>query len=1380
MPDNNLDPEQLQAFNHGLQEISRILEIMGAIMGSTGPQFKDLTRRLNMLSASAGGSATGFDRHSNSLAANSAALDSNSATAKEQAKAAKAREKAWREEYEAQRRYGELFKGAGNSVLSFGNAALSAGTNLTRFSGTVDQFGRTLSSFASTFGTVGKVVGLAVEAYTFVTKKTLEYADNLLAAKDDLADFGAVGKLTSGQIFQFGKDAGYTSINMKDYAKAVKSLGTDIISLSGTVNGGVEEFAKLAKMTDEQRINYQAMGWALEDVTKGFADFIKLQNASGRVITEQQKRDGTLKKAMEEYIVNINELTSITGLQRDQAKDLMTQATSQWQFQLKMIELGEKRLKIEERLKDTSLTPPERKELEREKEAINKRENDSRNYVTEMSNVSAVHGAVAARLIATEGRAIDSQMALMSPSGFKTNQEIINGTYKAGAGQQRALEDLQSNYKMMGGSFGLAAAPANAALIGADQSRANRLLGARMGLKDMGMGEVQGVANTVAGAVAGTTPNKTADTNEKLRDEMIVASLEIQRKLDVALGKNATAIEALVEEMKKMAGVIRWATEHQTAIQYGLMGLGAAILGKFAWNVGTSVKNGVAAGWEASKNLIDKFGPGKKPLPSAAEKVVEGVAETALPVATKVAEGGAAAVKPGFLMTAEEKIAERAARQAADAAKLAGAESTTLGKMAGPMGKVSKVAGKLAVPLAVAGGVYQAATGYNEAADEERAGKITHAEGNVKKGGAIGEGAGTATGGIVGAVAGQALIPIPVVGALIGGIVGSWVGGKLGKEVGKVGGDLLTDKDKKDKESDKDVNMKLTGSFVEMTKVTLAFTKALKEASDSLGGLTNTKSGGTAGGGTAGGGGAGRGGGDATGSTSGNGQTAMEKAIAAGYTKEQAAGLVGNLQQESGMNPTARNEREGAQGIAQWRGERLEAFKKKYGKEVMYATLDEQMDFVLHELETTEKKAGNLLKNAKTAAEAAAIVDKFYERSAGTELAKRVANANAIAGKQAIDAANAAATNPSVAQAASASKTDEAKPPVAQAVAATKTDEATPPVATAVPAKEEPIITITPTAEFKETGAANANANTPGKSVAANAKKKKVAPERPSGDKGGSAGINLATPGASSEGNAGEAEANPEKTGFAAKVKSILSMIDLSPKEARLDGKGTPSPAYPIKVTVPKSDENESAAETARLARFKKRTGGFYGDDAVEKRAAAKKEREDKEASATAASREAARVAGMEQENAATAADNQKHGENRRALPQQVASAGDIDPKTLLPRTQKLAKGGIVSNTSSGSMVTLGDGPPGHKEAAIPLDPSSIVHKLIQPGSAETLNKATDTMPIPAPVASPMSDMSSGLTVEMVEMLSQKLDTMIDKLSSGNDTQDKILMYSRA
>jgi len=1301
MPENNLDPEQVRMFNESLYEVQRSLSMMGA---------------------SITGVRTNYNTHTSAVKADT---DSQRAHTKSLADA-----------YREQERWNNVASNTVRSIEAFASAALSAGTNITKFDGAVGMVGSTITDLAKSLGgKTGLILGLFTEAITAQQKRVMEYGQSLLDAKDELASFGAVGKLTSEQIFEFGKDAGYTSMNMKGYAKAVKSLGVDIIGLSASVNGGVAEFAKLTEMTDEQRLNYQAMGMSIGEVTQSNADFIKLQMMSGRVITEQMKRDGSLKKSMDEYLVTINELTSVTGLQRDQAKSLMEQATSQWQFQLKMIELGEKRLKIEERLKDSSLGSAERKELENQRDALKRREDQSVLAVTEARKWGPEQGAVAAKGIATEGVSLDTQMSLMIPSLNNVIQKTIEGTYTGGDMARAISQGIRDNIPTYGGTFGLVA----------NQDLTNRTLGInseslaeftrRQGLPDYGQGVRKEVRQDVTGAVAGTTPNRTGDPEEKLRLAGIELSLAAQRLSDMASAFEFKYVDKLIAEMKRQYEFLAAINKYLPAIALSLGVLATLALGAGA----VKGSKALVTGAKALGGALG-FGKAAKAAIPVAEKVAEGAAKAALPVATKVAEGGAAAVKPGFLMTAEEKIAERAARQAADAAKLAGAESTTLGKMAGPMGKVSKVAGKLAVPLAVAGGVYQAATGYNEAADEERAGKITHAEGNVKKGGAIGEGVGTAGGGwagaSMGAAIGTAIVPGigTAIGGLLGGLIGAYGGGKLGKEVGKVGGDLLTDKDK---ESDKDVNMKLTGSFVEMTKVTLAFTKALKEASDALGGMSTGGGGGT--GGTAGGGGGGRGGGDATGSTSSNGQKGMEKAMAAGYTKEQAAGLVGNLQQESGMNPTARNQLEGAQGIAQWRGERLEAFKKKYGKEVMYATLDEQMDFVLHELETTEKKAGNLLKNAKTAAEAAAIVDKFYERSAGTELAKRIANANAIAGKQAIDAANAAAT----------------KPPVA--AAGTKPEETKPPVATAVPAKEEPIITITPTAEFKETSAAN----TPGKSTVAKTKKKAVAPEHLSGDKGGSAGINLAVPGASSEGIAGEAEAKPAKTGFADKVKSILSMIDLSPKE-----KGTSK--YPIKHTVPKSGDGPSR--------------DFYGAEAIAARAAAKKERESNEAAAS--------VAEDNRKKEVQAEENRKFAEQRAAIKVAIAEGNgnkgpaktpaDIDPKTLLPRTQKLAKGGIVSNSSAGSMVTLGDGPAGHKEAAIPLDPSSIVHKLIQPGSAETLNKASDTMPIPAPVASPMSDMSSGLTVEMVEMLSQKLDTMIDKLSSGNDTQDKILMYSRA
>ena len=126
-----------------------------------------------------------------------------------------------------------------------------------------------------------------------------------------------------------------------------------------------------------------------------------------------------------------------------------------------------------------------------------------------------------------------------------------------------------------------------------------------------------------------------------------------------------------------------------------------------------------------------------------------------------------------------------------------------------------------------------------------------------------------------------------------------------------------------------------------------------------------------------------------------NAVKAMEFFVKQGWTKEQAAGIVGNLQQESGKNlsTSAHNKKEDARGIAQWRKERIDTFKKKYGKDILSATLQEQLEFIDWELKTTEKEAGDALKTARTAQEAAAIFDTKFERSAGTKVTRRASNA---------------------------------------------------------------------------------------------------------------------------------------------------------------------------------------------------------------------------------------------------------------------------------------------------------------------------------------------------------------------------------------------------
>jgi hypothetical protein len=134
-----------------------------------------------------------------------------------------------------------------------------------------------------------------------------------------------------------------------------------------------------------------------------------------------------------------------------------------------------------------------------------------------------------------------------------------------------------------------------------------------------------------------------------------------------------------------------------------------------------------------------------------------------------------------------------------------------------------------------------------------------------------------------------------------------------------------------------------------------------------------------------------------------NAQKAMAYFISQGYSPEQAAGLVGNLQAESGanLNINAVGDSGKAKGIAQFHPDRQANFARFAGKSIDKSTLEEQLAFIAHELKTTESAAGGKLKSAGSARDAAAIVDKFYERSSGTARAQRQINAEALLGSQA-------------------------------------------------------------------------------------------------------------------------------------------------------------------------------------------------------------------------------------------------------------------------------------------------------------------------------------------------------------------------------------------
>lgn len=117
-----------------------------------------------------------------------------------------------------------------------------------------------------------------------------------------------------------------------------------------------------------------------------------------------------------------------------------------------------------------------------------------------------------------------------------------------------------------------------------------------------------------------------------------------------------------------------------------------------------------------------------------------------------------------------------------------------------------------------------------------------------------------------------------------------------------------------------------------------------------------------------------------------NAEKVMNFLLDNGFPVPAASGMMGNFSVESRFDPTIVNPSSGAFGLAQWLGSRLTALKSYGGSE--YNTLEVQVQFLMHELETTEK-ASNVVKKETDAAQAAVTWEIKFERSGGAAIGPR-------------------------------------------------------------------------------------------------------------------------------------------------------------------------------------------------------------------------------------------------------------------------------------------------------------------------------------------------------------------------------------------------------
>ncbi|MDR7944640.1 phage tail tip lysozyme [Achromobacter aegrifaciens] len=147
------------------------------------------------------------------------------------------------------------------------------------------------------------------------------------------------------------------------------------------------------------------------------------------------------------------------------------------------------------------------------------------------------------------------------------------------------------------------------------------------------------------------------------------------------------------------------------------------------------------------------------------------------------------------------------------------------------------------------------------------------------------------------------------------------------------------------------------------------------------------------------------------------------------YTREAAVGVVANLQAQSNLDPRAVGADGVSAGIGLWNPRRQADFKRIYGMDLRESTVEQQLDFVANELESTKRRAGVHLAAATTPAQASVAVYRHFglnksEGASSSEERKLAAAAGAIYGTLFLEdqerGAAAAATTAAVAQASAA------------------------------------------------------------------------------------------------------------------------------------------------------------------------------------------------------------------------------------------------------------------------------------------------------------------------------------------------------------------------
>ena len=174
-----------------------------------------------------------------------------------------------------------------------------------------------VEGFASTLTTMADLTG---NVYLTMLMKSVEQLAKLIDTQvDNFKQLSEVGIQFSDGLFTTRELALRASLSLDAFSNALGKSADTLALLGGSVRGGTERFTDISRLLQgEFRSTANGLGMTFEETTDLLTDYLEIQTTIGRA---QNMTNRELNAGAQDFIMNLDQLSAITGKQRKQIAD---------------------------------------------------------------------------------------------------------------------------------------------------------------------------------------------------------------------------------------------------------------------------------------------------------------------------------------------------------------------------------------------------------------------------------------------------------------------------------------------------------------------------------------------------------------------------------------------------------------------------------------------------------------------------------------------------------------------------------------------------------------------------------------------------------------------------------------------------------------------------------------------------------------------------------------------------------------------------------------------------------------------------------------------------------------------------------------------------